>query len=82
MKNRLGDLDNHLFEQLERLNDTSLTDEQLDREAKRAQAIVALADQIVASNGLKLGAAKLFAQHGAAVLPHLPQIGHAKEGAK
>lgn len=33
MKNTIADLNNYLFEQLERLNDDSLTDEQLERES-------------------------------------------------
>ena len=37
MKNTLQDLNNHLFEQLERLNDEDLTDDQLDRELRRAE---------------------------------------------
>jgi len=82
MKNRLGDLNNHLFAQLERLNDETLSDEQLEREAKRAQSVVAVADQIVAVGALKLGAAKLFAVHGASILPHLPQIGQDKGDAQ
>ena len=34
MKNTLSDLNNYLFEQLERLNDDSITTEQLDRELR------------------------------------------------
>jgi len=36
MKNKLGDLNNHLFAALERLNDESLSVEQIETEAKRA----------------------------------------------
>ena len=35
MKNTLGDLNNVLFEQLERLNDDDMTEEQLDRELEK-----------------------------------------------
>lgn len=79
MKNRLGDLNDHLFAQLERLADESLRDEQLERETKRAASIVAVADQVVAIAGLQLSAAKLFAAHGKEVLPMLPKIGHQRE---
>ncbi len=56
MKNKLMDLNNHLFEQLERLNDDDLTGDDLDREIKRAQAINAYAAQIVNNAALALKA--------------------------
>lgn len=49
MKNKLSDLNNHLFEQLERLNDEALTEEKFDFEIKRAKAMTGLATQIVKS---------------------------------
>ena len=75
MKNRLTDLNNHLFAQLERLSDEHMSAEDIEREVKRAEAMVEVSDQVlqIANTGLK--AAKLFAEHGEAVLPHLPQIG-------
>ncbi|CAM3168372.1 hypothetical protein SAMN04488021_11868 [Paracoccus aminovorans] len=71
MKNKLGDLNNHLFAQLERLADESLTPEQIEQEAKRAHAIVSVADRIVGNADLQLKAAKLFAEHGQGVLPKI-----------
>jgi hypothetical protein len=80
MKNKLTDLNNHLFAQLERLGDESLTPEQIDSEVKRAGAIVEISDQVTSNADLQLKAAKLFAEHGSTVLPHLPQIGNSNEG--
>lgn len=79
MKNKLSDLTNHLFAQLERLGDEDLTAEQIDQEVKRSEAIVSISDQVVGNANLQLKAAKLFADHGAAVVPHLPMIGSASE---
>ena len=39
------DLNNHLFAQLERLADEELTPEKIDQEAKRGEAMVAVADR-------------------------------------
>ena len=75
MKNKLGHLNDHLFAQLERLSDEDLDGEKLDAEVKRASAIVDVADKITGNANLQIQAAKLFAQHGAQVLPMLPQIG-------
>lgn len=78
MKNRLSDLNNHLFAQLERLSEENLSAEEIEREVKRADAMVDVSDQVlrIADTGLK--AAKLFAEHGETILPHLPQIGSEK----
>lgn len=75
MKNKLGDLNNHLFAQLERLADEEMTAEQIDQEVKRAEAIVSLSDQIIGNADLQLKAAKLWAEHGSAIMPMLPKIG-------
>lgn len=50
MKNTLVDLNNHLFEQLERLNDESLDDEALKREITRSKAMTDVAQTII-NNG-------------------------------
>lgn len=39
MRNKLTDLNNHLFEQLERLNDDELSEEELEKEIKRSKAM-------------------------------------------
>lgn len=41
------DLNNHLFEQMERLNDDDLSDEQLEKETKRAKTMVGISTQII-----------------------------------
>jgi F420-dependent methylenetetrahydromethanopterin dehydrogenase len=74
MKNRLSDLNNHLFAQLERLADENLTAEQIKRETERGTAIVAVADQIIRNAALQIAAAKLVSDHGFDPTPHLPLL--------
>lgn len=81
-KNKMSDLNNHLFAQLERLAVENMTPEQIESEVKRTDAIVSLADQVSRNADLQLKAAKLYAEHGQAVLPHLPQIGNDKGSEK
>lgn len=75
MKNKLTDLNDHLFAALERLSDEAMTPEQIADEVKRAEAIVSVADQISKNHDTALKAAKLYAEHGAQVLPMLPMVG-------
>lgn len=58
MKNTLGDLNNHLFAQLERLSDEDLTGEELDEEIRRAEAVCGVSTQIIANGTLVLKAEK------------------------
>ena len=61
-KNTLIDLNDHLFEQLEKLNDDSLTGKELSEECKRAQALTRIAASIINSMGLTLSALKYSEQ--------------------
>ena len=74
MKNKLTDLNDHLFAQLERLSDEDLSPEQIDHEHKRGEAIVAVADQIIRNAGLQIAAAKIIADRGGDPMAHLSQI--------
>lgn len=74
MKNRLIDLNNHLFSQLERLTEENLTSEQIELEVKRADAIVAVSEQVIRNSDLSLKAATLVANHGDRFKPMLPMI--------
>jgi hypothetical protein len=59
MKNTLGDLNNHLFAQLERLSDEELTGEKLLEEINRAKSVTSVASQIISTGSLVLEAKKL-----------------------
>lgn len=47
MKNTLWDLNNALFEQIERLQDDTLSEEGLEREIKRTDAVTKIAKNII-----------------------------------
>lgn len=59
MKNKLTDLNDHLFAQLERLDDDDLTEEDLDKEVKRAKAMAMVGSQIIGTANVWIEAARL-----------------------
>ncbi|MGP1418357.1 MAG: hypothetical protein ACTTJZ_00905 [Sphaerochaetaceae bacterium] len=61
MKANLADLNNVLFEQIERINDDELTGALLDEQLKKTKAITSVASTIVANAALALHAAKIQA---------------------
>lgn len=56
MKNKLSDLNNHLFEQLERLNDQDIKGDQLSEEIRRSEAMATIAGSIIGNASLILKA--------------------------
>lgn len=56
IKNSLADLNLHLFEQLERLNDEDLQGEELEKEINRSKAITDVASKIIDNGNLVLKA--------------------------
>jgi len=74
MKNKITDLNNHLFEALERLGDEEITGDKLDEEINRSKAITGIAAQIIATGSLALRAASLAYETGDLVQIPLLQI--------
>jgi hypothetical protein len=56
MKNKLSDLNDHLFAEIERLGDEELLGKKLTEEINRAKAITDVAGQIIAGGSLLLKA--------------------------
>jgi hypothetical protein len=64
MKNKLIDLNDHLFAQIERLSDEQITPDDLKKEVSRSEALVKVSNQIVNAAGLQLKAVTFVAEHG------------------
>lgn len=58
MKNKLIDLNNHLFAQLERLGDEEISGEVLGNEIARSKAMSSVAKEIISNAALALEAEK------------------------
>ena len=58
-KNKLSDLNDHLFAQIERLNDENLTPEEIEIELKKSDAMEKVSKQIIDVSRLVLDASNL-----------------------
>ena len=62
MKNKLIDLNNHMFMQLERLNDEELSGDNLKQEIERSKAMANVARQVIDNASLALDAHKAMSE--------------------
>lgn len=72
MKNKLIDLNDHLFAQMERLGEEGLTKEALTAEINRSKAMTGISSQIVNNARLALDAKKFQREFGNA--QELPEM--------
>ena len=74
MKNKLIDLNNHLFAQLERLNDEELQGESLSVEINRSKAATSVSKEIVSNARLALDAQKFKEDAGLIARDTMPKM--------
>ena len=79
MKNRITDLNDHLFAQMERLSQEGLTSDELEAEVQRTEAMVQIADKIVDNARHGIAAATLVANHGDRFRKDLPMLSGPRE---
>ena len=74
MKNKLTDLNNHLFAQLERLGNEDMTREELENEVERSKAIVGVAKVIVDNGNLALHTIQHMDEYGYNMEKKVPEM--------
>lgn len=71
MRNKLTDLNDYLFEELEQLMDRDMNEAELKQELERSDAVAKVAGAIIHNGSLQLKAAKYF--HEAGVEVEMPE---------
>ena len=64
MKNKLVDLNDHLFAELERLSDEDIKGDELAEEIERAKSVANIAENIINNGELILKAQKHYNEYG------------------
>ena len=64
MKNTLSDLNNALFEAIERIQNDDLTDDELNTEIRRAEAVTKVAEMVIRNGELALKTMQHLNEYG------------------
>lgn len=64
MKNTLTALNNYLFEALEKINDDELTDDEFEKEAKKSEMKIKIAETIIKNANTQLSVMKHMDEYG------------------
>lgn len=78
--NNLNDLNEILFNQIRKLENDDLTDEQLDREIRKSESITKTATVILKNAELALDAQKQFDEYGTGRTVDIPLLGISNDG--
>ncbi len=78
--NNLNDLNEILFNQIRKLENDVLTDEQLDREIRKSESITKTATVILKNAELALDAQKQFDEYGTGRTVDIPLLGISNDG--
>ena len=78
MKTTLTDLNDMLFEQLERLTNDSLTEAELEQELKRSKAVAEISSKIIANGTLMFNAKRHMDEYGKGDNVGVPVLGIAR----
>jgi len=74
MKNKLSDLNDHLFAQIERLGDETLSQDKLAIEVVRSKQVAEVAKVIVANADLRVRASQFIVENPSAKRTQMPAI--------
>ena len=76
----LADLNQKLFDRIEALEDESLSDEELEREIRKAETVTKLAGAIMENANLALKAQQQVDEYGTGRTVDIPLLGISNEG--
>ncbi len=73
--NSLADLNAILFSQIQKIQNENATDEELEKEIKKSEAITKLSSQVLSSANIALQAQKQFDEYGTGRTVDIPLLG-------